>query len=339
MGLLALVVAFAAAGTAHAAEPSKLGPAGARAVVDALEGKSAGAYFSRAGNGMVVTVTDKAAAAEVRAAGGIARIVERSGAELERITALVGRGAGVGGTAWGIDPKENKVVLTVDGTVGAAERVMLNAIVKPFSDAVRVERADGALRPLAGRPIGGDAIFLRNGSRCSVGFNVLTRDGVPHFLTAGHCSRDLPAWSTQGGVTATTSGVSYPGDDFAVARYDDGVRRSGYVNLYNGQVRDIRRAGDAYVGQAVQKSGSTTGLGSGTVTAVDQSVNYGNGEIIDGLVRTDLCAEAGDSGSALFAGTTALGLLSGGSGDCTAGSMTWFQPVTEALNAYGASVY
>ena len=57
------------------------------------------------------------------------------------------------------------------------------------------------------------------------------------------------------------------------------------------------------------------------------------------MVRTDLCSDFGDSGGAMFVGTTALGLLSGGSADCTAGGMTWFQPVTEALNAYGASVY
>ncbi|WP_241780208.1 trypsin-like serine protease, partial [Streptomyces wadayamensis] len=52
----------------------------------------------------------------------------------------------------------------------------------------------------------------------------------------------------------------------------------------------------------------------------------------------NVCAEPGDSGGALFAGSTALGLTSGGSGNCSSGGTTFFQPVTEALSAYGVSI-
>ncbi len=38
-------------------------------------------------------------------------------------------------------------------------------------------------------------------------------------------------------------------------------------------------------------------------------------------------------------GSTALGLTSGGSGNCRTGGTTFFQPVAEALNAYGFVVY
>ena len=41
----------------------------------------------------------------------------------------------------------------------------------------------------------------------------------------------------------------------------------------------------------------------------------------------------------LFAGNTALGLTSGGSGNCSSGGTTYFQPVTEPLSVYGVSVY
>ena len=47
----------------------------------------------------------------------------------------------------------------------------------------------------------------------------------------------------------------------------------------------------------------------------------------------------GDSGGPLYSGTTALGLTSGGSGNCTSGGVTYFQPVTEPLSVYGMSVY
>jgi streptogrisin D len=35
----------------------------------------------------------------------------------------------------------------------------------------------------------------------------------------------------------------------------------------------------------------------------------------------------------------ALGLTSGGSGNCSSGGTTFFQPVTEPLSVYGVSVY
>jgi hypothetical protein len=48
---------------------------------------------------------------------------------------------------------------------------------------------------------------------------------------------------------------------------------------------------------------------------------------------------AGDGGGPLFSGTAALGITSGGSGNCTSGGTTFFQPVTEALSIHGAQVY
>lgn len=34
-----------------------------------------------------------------------------------------------------------------------------------------------------------------------------------------------------------------------------------------------------------------------------------------------------------------LGLLSGGSGHCASGGLSFFRPITEVLSAYGLSVY
>jgi len=74
------------------------------------------------------------------------------------------------------------------------------------------------------------------------------------------------------------------------------------------------------------------------VTAVNASVRYAEGTV-SGLIQTNVCAEPGDSGGALYSGSTALGLTSGGSGNCTTGGTTFFQPVTEALSVYGATIY
>jgi streptogrisin D len=110
------------------------------------------------------------------------------------------------------------------------------------------------------------------------------------------------------------------------------------VTLYNGTFQEITTAGNAVVNQQVRRSGSTTQVRSGRVTATGATVNYPQGRVT-GLIRTTVCAQPGDSGGSLFAGTIALGLTSGGSGNCTTGGTTFFQPVTEPLSVYGVSIF
>jgi len=52
---------------------------------------------------------------------------------------------------------------------------------------------------------------------------------------------------------------------------------------------------------------------------------------VTGLTRTNVCAEGGDSGGPWLSGDQAQGVTSGGSGDCTVGGETFFQPVNEIL--------
>lgn len=60
---------------------------------------------------------------------------------------------------------------------------------------------------------------------------------------------------------------------------------------------------------------------------------------VSGLIRTNICAEPGDSGGPLYAGDKVVGILSGGSGNCTTGGTIYYQPIQEVLNAYGLFVY
>jgi streptogrisin D len=161
-----------------------------------------------------------------------------------------------------------------------------------------------------------------------------------YFLTAGHCGDIASAWYGNSSKTSrigTRRASSFPGNDYAIIRYASGVSHPGSVYLYSG-TQDITRAGNAVVGQGVRRSGSTTGVHGGTVTATNQTVNYAEGTV-RGLIRTTVCAEPGDSGGPLFSGRVALGLTSGGSGGCLLGGTTFFQPVTEPLRVYGVSVY
>lgn len=82
-------------------------------------------------------------------------------------------------------------------------------------------------------------------------------------------------------------------------------------------VIDVRAIGDAQVDQPASKSGRTTGLTSGTVTAVqgwslvgeNGSNRYVYGFAVEGAPETVM---GGDSGGAVFQGNTAVGVVSGG---------------------------
>ncbi|EFL20650.1 LOW QUALITY PROTEIN: streptogrisin-D, partial [Streptomyces himastatinicus ATCC 53653] len=181
--------------------------------------------------------------------------------------------------------------------------------------------------------VGGDAIF-GGGARCSLGFNVSV-DGAPGFLTAGHCGNESETWTAdQAGAQAlgTVQDTQFPETDFALVMYDDAATQpESAVKLADGSNQAIGRAVEASVGLKVQRSGSTTGVSDGEVTGLNATVNYGGGDIVNGLIQTNVCAEPGDSGGAMFAEDAAVGLTSGGSGDCTQGGETFFQPVTGAL--------
>lgn len=187
---------------------------------------------------------------------------------------------------------------------------------------------------------GGDAIF-GGAVRCSLGFNVDVA-GAPAFLTAGHCGNEADTWfADQNGTQqlGTVAVSTFPVADFSLVTYDDAATQPpSAVDLGDAGTQEITRAVDASVGLQVTRSGSTTGVHEGTVTGLDATVNYGNGDIVNGLIQTDVCAEPGDSGGALFAADAAVGLTSGGSGDCTSGGETFFQPVTTALAATGATI-
>ncbi len=95
----------------------------------------------------------------------------------------------------------------------------------------------------------------------------------------------------------------------------------------------------------VCRSGQTTGWHCGVVTASKQTVNYEGVGLVRGLTRTTACAEGGDSGGPFVSAppvdrhVQAQGVLSGGSGDCHGGGVTFFQPVKEILNDYDLRLY
>ena len=319
-----------------AASPASAAPGDASFAPSALATKldaqfgvnDAGSFIDDAGK-VVVNVTDAATAKSVQAAGAKARFVARSGATLAAADNTLKTSLKTPGTAFAIDPVSNQVVVQVDDSVTGAKLAAVEATVAGLGDSARIERTPGTLSV---KISGGDAIYA-GGSRCSLGFNV--RSGSTYyFLTAGHCTNIASTWTNGSTTLGTRAGTSFPGNDYGIVRYTNTtITKSGTVGS-----QEITSAGTPAVGATVTRRGSTTGIRSGRVTALNSTVNYAEGSV-SGLIRTTVCAQPGDSGGSLYSGTTALGLTSGGSGNCTSGGTTYFQPVVEPLSVYGVSVY
>lgn len=244
-------------------------------------------------------------------------------------------GVRTAGTAWGLDPATGRMTLTVDDTVAPSELAALRAVTDRVG--VLVRREPGTLRPLIA---GGQGIYGGGGTRCSLGANA--RSGSTYYvITAGHCTTAAATWyadSARTTVLGTRTATSYPTNDYGLIRYTGRIAHPSAVYTYPGLLT-INGPGNAYIGQAVCRSGSTTGVRCGTVTGLNQTVNYATG-VIYGLIRTNICAEPGDSGGPLYVAATGtiLGILSGGTGNCTAGGTTYYQPIAEVLAAYGLTL-
>jgi streptogrisin C len=283
----------------------------------------AGSWYDAKAGTLVVAVTDASKADTVKAQGAQARTVERSSAELDAyMKDLNAKQAAAPSTVagWYVDPAANKVVIPASDATAAASFAKKAGV--PAS-AVEVERSAENPQPLYQ---GGDAYYI-GGARCSIGFAV-----TGGFVSAGHCGSQGATTSNPSG---TFAGSSFPGNDYAFIRSSATI--TGTVNNYSGGSVAVRGSQDAAVGSSICRSGSTTGWRCGTIQARNSTVNYAEGSVY-GLIRTTACAEPGDSGGSAITGNQAQGVTSGGSGNCSSGGTTYFQPVNEILSAYGLTL-
>ncbi|TDD86165.1 S1 family peptidase [Saccharopolyspora karakumensis] len=297
---------------------------------DALAGSYGGSYFDATLGKLVVGTTDAAKSDEVRAAGAEPRQVGASERQLDGIVdALNARGAQAPAavTGWYADVQENAVVVTTQpGTSEQARGFVRDAQVS--QESVRVLESPAEPETYAD-VVGGYAYYTASGARCSMGFAV--QGG---FVTAGHCGAPGERTTQPTGYFA---GSSFPGNDYAFV--NTGTDDTGHPLVYDysgGYVR-VSGSAEAPLGSSICRSGSTTGWHCGTVLAKNQSVRYQEGTV-SGLTRTNVCAEPGDSGGSFISGNQAQGMTSGGWGDCRTGGETYYQPVREALSAYGLTL-
>ncbi|MER7667255.1 S1 family peptidase [Kitasatospora sp. NPDC096128] len=307
------------------------------ALTQALGDRWAGAWIDGPRADLVVATTDASAARTITAHGGRATVVRHALKSLDQAKDALdhaSRAAAPDATPlWYVDVRANTVVVRSADDARTAAFLDHSGVDRSL---VRVERATATPRPLADLR-GGDAYYIDNSARCSIGFPV-TQNGQPGFVSAGHCGQPgSNAAASDGSSIGTFQGSTFPGNDYSWVAAGSDWTAQPQVNDYAGGAVTVSGSSEQSVGGSVCRSGSTTGWHCGTVQELNATVNYQEGSVY-GLTRTDVCAEPGDSGGSFISGNQAQGVTSGGSGDCTSGGETYFQPVNPILSAYGLTL-
>jgi streptogrisin C len=301
----------------------------------------AGSWIERKPNGEYTYVVATTSVQPQRGpVGAELRNVRNSLAQLaqsKRELDQVGRvPAGVYG--WGVDVRTNSVSIDV---APGAQKAAIDFVAASGADAslIRFNTMGSAPRPLVTFEGGSEYLSLSGGSYyyCSVGFGV-TDGSAQGYVTAGHCGNSgdktfiLANRRTIGAQIGQFQSSTFGGaGDFAYVSHTAGNSTSAYVK----GVGPVRGAAVAGVGEAVCRSGRTTGVKCGTIEALNTSVTYPEGTI-GGLTRVKVCAEGGDSGGSFISGDQAQGVLSGGNYSCKGGqaklATSYFQPIGEILS-------
>ncbi|MFF7731510.1 alpha-lytic protease prodomain-containing protein [Streptomyces sp. NPDC007984] len=305
---------------------------------NALGDRFAGAWLrGTSSQELMVATTDATDVPAIEAQGAKAAVVKTPLRDLraakEKLDAAAARSDTGRTPLWYVDIPGNRVV------VESASRAAAAAFVEAAGlDGKRVGVKVTKNRPRLMEDLtGGDAYYIDGTARCSIGFSV-TKGEQEGFASAGHCGK--PGAKTTGynkAAQGTFQASTFPGKDMSWVAVTDPWKATPQVKGEGGQTVEITGSVQALVGAAVCRSGSTTGWHCGEVEQHDTSVSYAEGRV-DGLTRTTVCAEPGDSGGPYVSGVQAQGVTSGGTGDCASGGTTFYQPINALLSDFGLTL-
>lgn len=295
-----------------------------RSLVDALDGlddlearlrdqlgeEFAGSWLNHETGSLVVAATTAEAAEQARAAGAETRLVSHSERKLDAVKNELDRELPeteerilTNIFSWGVETPDNQVVVTVrEGHADAIRRFLAG-----YGDAVRVvESTDAPTLTSHGNGLP----WLDGGmplSSCSAGFNVRYPNGNRYVLSAGHCYSSGANISSHGQSIGPVVFSMYPLLDYSLIQVTNTSywKQGPYVWTYPGYLT-ISGSSNSGVYFPVCKSGRTTKLTCGYITAKHQTVNYytqGGATYLGTvffLTRHTACAEPGDSGGANF---------------------------------------
>lgn len=333
-------------------------PVRAEALADRLGDDRTGGVYYKDGR-LVVAVTDQAAAQSVREAGGTPKLVTRSTSELASIHHKLDQLGNIPNTTWGVEADTNQVSVEIFDGVPTASRTRIEKVAAAHPGAVRVNKIDSTLK-FKDTDLRGANGIVSHGALCSAGFNTKNSSGTIYTLTAGHCAEGTGnIWymdhnSAQIGTqTAYNFGTGTGGHcdgatrgcDWAAIRVDGpSINPLGTVRYWGGDYRQIDNSRYPAEGESIDRIGVNSQDTTGNVTKTAVTVNI-EGVTVYSMLETNNCALGGDSGGPAVHGKTALGLLSGGTGEqvCTSSSSgtyrNYFTKVQTVLNERGLHVY
>jgi streptogrisin C len=305
---------------------------------NALGNRFAGAWLrGTTSQELVVATTNATDVPAIKAQGAQAAVVKKTlrdlGAAKKKLDAAAARVSTRDTPLWYVDIPANRVAVEARSKAAAAA----------FVKAAGLDAKSVGVKVTANRPrlladlTGGDAYYINGSARCSIGFSV-TKGEQQGFASAGHCGKK--GTKTTGFNQAeqgTFQASTFPGKDMSWVAVNDQWTTTANVKVEGEQKVQITGSVQALVGAAVCRSGSTTGWHCGKVEQHDTSVSYAEGKV-DGLTRTTVCAEPGDSGGPFVAGVQAQGVTSGGTGDCKSGGTTLYQPINPLLSDFGLTL-
>ncbi|MFT7835956.1 S1 family peptidase [Saccharothrix sp. BKS2] len=316
-----------------------------------------GAFFDRSGT--LTVNADRAAAAEVRAAGLTARTPARGEAALNEVQAhldrLAARQAPAGVASWGVDVAADVVTIQVVDRTRPPARAFLAAAAEHGSK-VRVEEVPQTLSAQAAVYPGSKMTINGGSGYCSVGFGARSSSGAQYLVSAGHCVAGNASLYYDGVRFARGAGSRYAlgsdSVDMGVARLDAGNSIPTQVGTWGAAgLVPVKGGARGAVGASICKSGATTGWTCGSITGYNQTVTYtdpngGPSTVVRGLGKSTVCTMGGDSGGAYISGNQAQGMTSGGptnqrctfNGGAQSGKSSYFQPLSDALSYYGLTL-
>ncbi len=147
---------------------------------------------------------------------------------------------------------------------------------------------------------------------CSTAFSTNLGSGV---LTAGHCT-GIGEPTDHAGETIGTTAMSVNGGlvDAASISTSGGYYAGPYVYVGTGDparlITSTRTWAATNVGDTICKSGARTGTTCGTISSKDFNVG-----IRVKFIKSDMCAQPGDSGAGVYTGDAAVGIMSAAATD------------------------
>jgi hypothetical protein len=270
-----------------------------------------------------------------------------------------------------LDPRTNSVVVV---QAQGANEVQSEKVEQASRDAVEVRESNAKLFKYESascvasarsctRPLRGGVRITNGAADCTAAFKATNKGtGARFLLTAGHCAASSPSssWRTEDSSTGVTHEIgtlaawTYPTHDWSAISADgsfwDTAEWPSEAALWGTGIQEqpVAYEGFSYYGETVCHSGITSETSCGTVTNLNETVFYIGNEVapsgvVEHLTRVEgsgLCSLPGDSGGPVLAGSTALGIWSGGPAKAEAcpDNFGLYSEITEVTNALNLSV-